>query len=114
MQCIYASTRQTGLTSNTMVRMATKVRPRRTAEQVSVADLAALYNCSTRTVRRWEAQGLIRGTRVGPKLVRFNLDEVRQALESDRTRPAENPATNAKVRPAQAGEARRTRPPPIE
>jgi excisionase family DNA binding protein len=50
----------------------TTLRPRRLA---SVEDAASYANVSTRTVRRWISQGLIPGYRVGPRLVKVDLDD---------------------------------------
>lgn len=46
----------------------------------SMADVAAEFGVSQRTIRRWLADGRIHGRRIGPRLIRFNLDEVRADL----------------------------------
>ncbi|MFW0787620.1 helix-turn-helix domain-containing protein [Gordonia sp. CPCC 206044] len=46
----------------------------------TAADIAQHFNVSVTTVRRWEAAGLIAGRRVGPRLIRYNLAEVEDAL----------------------------------
>jgi excisionase family DNA binding protein len=42
----------------------------------SVKATAELYDVDEKTVRRWISSGLITGFRVGPSLVRVDLDEV--------------------------------------
>jgi excisionase family DNA binding protein len=42
----------------------------------SIAKGAERADVSPRTVRRWIAQGLLTGYRVGPRLVKVDLDEV--------------------------------------
>ncbi len=42
--------------------------------------IAAEFGVSPKTVRRWTAAGLIPGQRIGPRLIRYDLDEVRAAL----------------------------------
>ena len=43
-------------------------------------EVAETYGISERTVHRYVAQGRLRAYRVGPKLVRFDADEVKRAL----------------------------------
>lgn len=43
---------------------------------VSIAKAAEAQDVSTRTMRRWIAQGRIRGYRVGPRLVKVDLDDL--------------------------------------
>jgi excisionase family DNA binding protein len=38
------------------------------------------YNISLRTVRRYLAEGRLKAYRVGPKMIRFDADEVERAL----------------------------------
>jgi excisionase family DNA binding protein len=52
-------------------------KPRRYA---SAADAAEYANVSSRTVRRWMANGLLTGYRVGPRLIKYDLDEVDQLI----------------------------------
>ena len=47
-------------------------------------EIAETYGISERTVQRNVAQGRLRAYRVGPKLVRFDADEVKRALIGDR------------------------------
>lgn len=46
----------------------------------SVALAAEHADCNPRTIRRYIAQGLIRGYRVGPRLVKVDLDEIDRVL----------------------------------
>jgi excisionase family DNA binding protein len=48
-------------------------RPRRLA---SLEDAASYADLSTRTIRRYIAAGRIRGYRVGPRLVKVDLDDL--------------------------------------
>jgi excisionase family DNA binding protein len=43
---------------------------------VSIAKAAAAQDVSTRTMRRWIAEGRIPGYRVGPRLVKVDLDHL--------------------------------------
>lgn len=42
----------------------------------SIAQGAERADVSTRTIRRWIAQGLLTGYRVGPRLMKVDLNEV--------------------------------------
>lgn len=42
---------------------------------------AAFADVHSRTIRRWIAQGLITGYRVGPRLVKVDLDELEQLIQ---------------------------------
>lgn len=55
---------------------------------VSVADAAAFLSVTPRTVRRYLSMGLITPYRIGPRLVRVDLDELRQRLSAS---PAPSP-----------------------
>jgi excisionase family DNA binding protein len=44
----------------------------------TTAEAAAHYGVTVRTVRRWYVSGLITAYRVGPRLVRVDLDEIEQ------------------------------------
>ena len=46
------------------------------AEMVSIAAAADHYDVSQQTVRRWIASGRITAHRVGPRLIRVDLDEI--------------------------------------
>lgn len=43
-------------------------------------EIAETYGISERTVARYVKTGLLRAHRIGPKLVRFDADEVKRAL----------------------------------
>ena len=45
-------------------------------KMVSIAAAADHYEVSQQTVRRWIASGKITAHRVGPRLIRIDLDEV--------------------------------------
>jgi excisionase family DNA binding protein len=64
--------------------MATK-NPASPGRRVSVNEVAEYYGVHRRTVLRWLDKGLIKATRVGPRSLRLDLDQVRQAVESERT-----------------------------
>lgn len=55
-------------------------RPSTRRYNATIHDVAAEFGVHHKTVRRWLAQGLIGGQRIGPRLLRFNLDEVRSQL----------------------------------
>ncbi|MGV9745801.1 helix-turn-helix transcriptional regulator [Rhodococcus zopfii] len=62
---------------------------------VTVAEAAEHYGLSVKTVRRYIADGRIPAHRLGPKLVRLDLDEV-DAVLTARTQTAETvPAVEA-------------------
>jgi excisionase family DNA binding protein len=46
------------------------------AKMVSIAAAADHYEVSRQTVRRWIANGKITAHRVGPRLIRIDLDEI--------------------------------------
>lgn len=46
-------------------------------------DIADEFGVHPRTVRRYMAEGRIHGKRIGPRMIRFNLDEVRRDLLGD-------------------------------
>ena len=46
---------------------------------ISLADAAEHYSVSTKTIRRWIADGRIEGYRVGPRLLRVRLDSLDSA-----------------------------------
>ncbi|MCV7142755.1 helix-turn-helix domain-containing protein [Mycolicibacterium fortuitum] len=50
------------------------------SKSASVKDVAADLGISEGTVRRWLAQGRISGVRIGPKLIRLDLDQVKHEL----------------------------------
>lgn len=48
---------------------------------MTVADVAACFGITTRTVHMWIAKGRLRAYRVGPKLIRFRRDEIDALLQ---------------------------------
>ncbi|WP_280472756.1 helix-turn-helix domain-containing protein [Nocardia cyriacigeorgica] len=48
---------------------------------LSVAAAADCCGVSTRTMRRWIAEGRLQAKRVGPRLVRIDPDELAKLLE---------------------------------
>ncbi len=48
----------------------------------SLATAAATYDVNPRTVRRWIAEGLITGYRVGGKIVKVDLNEIDRTVVS--------------------------------
>lgn len=57
-------------------------------QRASVQQAAAHYNVSSRTIRRWIAEGRLRATRVGPKLLRVDLDNTGRLEQPVRTAQA--------------------------
>jgi excisionase family DNA binding protein len=47
---------------------------------ISERQVAQTYGISVRTVHRYLQAGRLKGYRVGPKLIRFDADEVKRAL----------------------------------
>jgi excisionase family DNA binding protein len=60
------------------------VVPAAPRKYVSERQVAQTYGISMRTVHRYVAQGRLKAYRVGPKLVRFDADEVERALVGNR------------------------------
>jgi excisionase family DNA binding protein len=55
-----------------------KAAPHATRKLVSIAEAAAAVEMSTRTIRRYVADGLITGYRIGPRAIRVDLAEIDQ------------------------------------
>jgi excisionase family DNA binding protein len=51
---------------------------------LGIADVAKMVGVHERTIYRYLSEGRLKGHRVGPKLIRFNADEVERALVGDR------------------------------
>jgi excisionase family DNA binding protein len=47
----------------------------------SINDAAAYCDVSSRTIRRWIAAGYLRGFRVGPHLIKVDLDELETIMQ---------------------------------
>jgi excisionase family DNA binding protein len=58
-------------------------------QRVSLVTAADTLACSTRTLRRWIAEGRLTGYRMGPRLIRVDVAEVEALLHPI-------PATKAK------------------
>ncbi|WP_448222859.1 excisionase family DNA-binding protein [Gordonia iterans] len=58
-------------------------RPSVQSYNATIHEVAADFGVHPKTVRRWLADGRIHGHRIGPRLIRFNLDEVRRDLLGD-------------------------------
>ena len=56
------------------------VRPSDRAYNANLHEVAAEFGVHPKTIRRWLADGRIHGKRIGPRLIRFNLDQVRRDL----------------------------------
>lgn len=54
------------------------------SEFVSGAELATVLRCSKRSVERYRDAGMIRGVRMGPRLIRYPLAEALSKLGFDR------------------------------
>jgi len=54
----------------------------------SLSDAAEYGGCSTKTIRRLIASGRLTGYRLGPKLIRVDLDELEALLKPIRTTKA--------------------------
>jgi excisionase family DNA binding protein len=55
------------------------VRPER-RKNLSTSEAAAYLNISVRTLHNWLREGIIEGHRCGPRLLRFNADELDEAV----------------------------------
>jgi excisionase family DNA binding protein len=51
-----------------------------TRQMDSIAETAKMHGVSEKTIRRWIAQGLIHGFRMGPRLIRVDRAEVEAML----------------------------------
>ena len=61
-----------------MTRLPKPAPTKRRLESITIA--AEYADVSTRTVRRYIASGMLTGYRVGPRLVKVDLDEVDQKI----------------------------------
>ena len=50
------------------------------SQKLTVRDVCQTYGLSERTVRRYLAEGLLTATKVGPRLIRLDAEQVEQAL----------------------------------
>lgn len=46
------------------------------ANKVSIQDAATYYGVTDRTIRNWLTSGIIRGERIGTKIIRVDIDSV--------------------------------------
>lgn len=61
----------------------TPAQPRRVTERrknLSAQEAADYLNISLRTLRNWLAAGIIDGHRIGPRLLRFDADDLDRAV----------------------------------
>jgi excisionase family DNA binding protein len=56
-------------------------RERRHPERIGLAEAAAYCDVSSRTIRRWIADGRLSAVRVGPRLLKVDLDELQSLLQ---------------------------------
>jgi excisionase family DNA binding protein len=56
--------------------MSTPARISETPQRVSLIVAAGALGCSTKTVRRYIAEGRLTGYRMGPRLIRIDLNEI--------------------------------------
>lgn len=54
-------------------------------QRASIQAAAAHYGVSARTIRRWIAEGRLHAVRVGPKLLRVDLDDTGRLEQPVRT-----------------------------
>jgi excisionase family DNA binding protein len=43
-------------------------------------EVAQLFNVTTRTLRRWNVEGVLKGVRLGPRVVRYRRSDVEAAM----------------------------------
>jgi excisionase family DNA binding protein len=51
--------------------------------KISIAQVAEQYEVSTRTIRRYIADGRLTAYRIGPRMIRLDVDQVRRQLDGD-------------------------------
>jgi len=51
--------------------------------KITIAQVAEQYDVSTRTIRRYIADGRLTAYRIGPRMIRLDPDQVRQQLDGD-------------------------------
>lgn len=51
--------------------------------KITIAQVAEQYGMSTRTVRRYIADGRLTAYRIGPRMIRLDADQVRQQLDGE-------------------------------
>jgi excisionase family DNA binding protein len=52
-------------------------------KKVSIAQVAEQYELSTRTVRRYIAEGRLTAYRIGPRVIRLDAEQVHRQLDGD-------------------------------
>jgi excisionase family DNA binding protein len=52
-------------------------------KKVTIAQVAEQYELSTRTVRRYIAEGRLTAYRIGPRVIRLDAEQVRLQLDGD-------------------------------
>jgi excisionase family DNA binding protein len=51
--------------------------------KITITQVAEQYEVSTRTVRRYIADGRLTAYRIGPRMIRLDVDQVRRQLDGD-------------------------------
>lgn len=52
-------------------------------KKISIAQVAEQYELSTRTIRRYIADGRLTAYRIGPRVIRLDAEQVRRQLDGD-------------------------------
>ncbi|MBX7196208.1 MAG: helix-turn-helix domain-containing protein [Sandaracinaceae bacterium] len=56
--------------------------PTNAEQTITQAKAARRYGVSEKTVRKWRRAGLIRGSRIGPRLVLVHVEDIERLLAS--------------------------------
>ncbi|TQO18505.1 excisionase family DNA binding protein [Rhodoglobus vestalii] len=56
--------------------------PTDATEWITVQEAAERYRCSTKTIRRWIYDGLIKAKRIGPRLIRIDANSLENMGET--------------------------------
>ncbi|MBJ7340638.1 helix-turn-helix domain-containing protein [Mycolicibacterium sp.] len=52
-------------------------------KKVTISQVAEQYELSTRTIRRYIAEGRLTAYRIGPRVIRLDAEQVRRQLDGD-------------------------------
>jgi excisionase family DNA binding protein len=58
--------------------------------KITITQVAEQYEVSTRTVRRYIADGRLTAYRIGPRMIRLDVDQVRRQLDGDPVSASDN------------------------